>query len=37
MLFRPHPIVERRADIANMECASGRGSETGGYGHDADL
>ena len=37
MLLRPHPVMKRGANIADMERAGGRGGETGGYGHYASV
>src|SRR5690606_35388934 len=31
---RPQPVVERGADVADMQRAGGRGGEAGGDGHD---
>src|SRR3546814_20278284 len=32
ILSRPHPVMKRRADIADMQIAGGGGSETSGDG-----
>src|SRR3546814_13257849 len=32
ILSRPHPVMKRRADIADMQIAGGGGSETSGAG-----
>ena len=36
-LLGEQPVVQRRADIANVERAGGRGGETGGDSHAAPL
>jgi hypothetical protein len=36
-LLGQQPVVQRRADIADMQRAGGRGSETGGDGHAAPI